>query len=112
MPEVEPLDLVGRRSEKASSYSTLRPASAILGRTFRFHGNQLLYSVHFAVDEDDVRNLDRCPALAGRSRLEVTGTETQRRPEEIRAELLESQPVCVEALRSTADRRSPIARLG
>src|SRR5580704_12452439 len=45
------------------------------GRTFRLHGDQLLYAADFAVDEDDVRNLDRRPALARRCRLEVTGTE-------------------------------------
>jgi hypothetical protein len=51
----------------------------ILGGTFRVHIDQLLYGMHFAADEDDVRNLDRCPALARCCRLEVTGAETQRR---------------------------------
>ena len=59
--------------------------------------------MHFAIDEDDVRDLDRCPVLARRSRLEVTGAETQRGAEEIRAELLESQPVGIEAVRTSTD---------
>src|SRR5580704_15591849 len=77
---------------------------ATSGGAFRLHGDQLLYAVDFAVDEDDVRNLDRRPALARRCRPEVTGTEPQRRPEEIRTELLEVQPVGVKALRTAADK--------
>src|ERR1700747_3187187 len=77
-----------------------RRASTTLGGTFRLHGDQLLYGVHFAADEDDVRNLDRCPR---RCRPEVTGANAQRRPEEIRGGLLESQPVGVKAPRPTAD---------
>src|SRR6185369_7030253 len=50
--------------------------------TLRFHRDQLLDGVHFAVDEDDIGNLDRCPTH--HCRFEVTGTETQHRSEEIR----------------------------
>jgi hypothetical protein len=64
-----------------------RRASTTLRGAFRLHRDQLLYGVRFAVDEDHVGNLDRCPALACRCRLEAAGTETQRRPEEIRAKL-------------------------
>lgn len=43
-------------------------------------------------------------SLARPCRLEVTGTETQHRPEEIRAVLLASQVVGIKALRTAADK--------
>src|SRR5690606_19914924 len=72
-------------------------------RAFRLYGDQFFYSAHFAVHEHDVRHLDRCSAPAGGSRLEIAGTQPQCRSKEIRAVLLKSQAVCVEALRTAAD---------
>ena len=43
------------------------------------------------------------PALARCCRLEITSAETQRRPEEIRAQLLEPQSVGIKAFRAAAD---------
>lgn len=37
-------------------------ASTSLGGTFRLHRDQFLNGVHLAVNENDVGNLDRCPA--------------------------------------------------
>ena len=56
-------------------------ASTSLGGAFRLHRDQFLNGVHLAVNEDDVGNLDRCPACD--CRFEVTGAETQHRSEEI-----------------------------
>src|SRR3984893_2221244 len=83
-----------------------RPARRFMGTsggTFRLHRDQLLYSAHFTVGEDDIRNFDRRPVIACRGCAEVTGTETQRRAEEIRAELLKVQSVGIKAFGAPAD---------
>jgi len=72
-------------------------------RMFRLAGDQPLDGVHFAANERDIMNLDCCPSLARPCHLEVAGTETQHRAEEIRAVLLESKAVGIKALRTAAD---------
>src|SRR5579864_5801231 len=82
---------------------SVRSASTPSGGAVRPHSDQLLYCAYFAIDENDIRDLDRYPLIARRRDLEVAGAETQHGPEQIRAELLEVQPVGVKALCATAD---------
>src|ERR1700730_6718065 len=69
----------------------------------RLYSNQPFDLMNFVFREKNVGHVERCPRWPDARRLQVTGTEAQHRPEQIRAELLKAHCLGVNAFCAPSD---------